>query len=997
MESENDIPKLSLLVLMQVILFFLIYLATIATGIALMYVTFHASALIIPYFFENVAPKILQLGRLGIFPLICIIIATVGLWAFILAVGIYLIKPLFIFPKRSNNHGKEITREDSPELFDMIMETANEAGVKKPKHIYVNHEVNACVFFNTGFWNMFFPVRKNIAIGLGLFESTNKKEVKSIIAHEFGHFAQSSMHVGSVLYITNKIITDLVYRRDKLDNIMLRWCLKDGIWGFWGKSTQIVVIEFRKLADYMFRKQQRNYMKLSRQMEYDADTVACKLVGSETFISSLCKIRQNATSFDFYNRVLVNFSNEGIIVSDYWKGYSLAIPSMRAIGIYVSSHDKLESNPKLEETQSRVAIEEVWESHPTIQKRINHALSILKTENKNANQTPAWLLISDKLKDEVSFELLSQIKRNNTDIKTIDWDFYQDTLNQKIEISIFPHEIEVFFNRDILFSEGDYSLESPLNDDNKKIIIEYEQARRDMVILDALNNDKISVSHFLYNDIDYSINNVPIETHQKYLAELENSAKIIDRAIKATAISKSQSPDLIEAAYIAILYTQSITSHISNNFIPIKEDIIRELNKAAITDIEDYERLKTWLGSYETALKDILKSLNFEQMVPFMSREEHEHIIRFIDDFSSFARGINSNAIDHMFAVTDWILRIHNSLNNKAKMVIVNTLLDKSLPDTDFLKLWIYQPTIENAQESQEIDNDGKEHIVINSEYGKLSLIIPTDEEIDTIYYQEWFRYRMCEKFDSLEEKQEFDYALIATIPFKDVDGHLSCINQDDEEKFNVEIQEYNRFLELYLQEDDWEAISDSANRGSAYAYSRLASLYLSQNRIMLAYEHAMKAALAGDPDGISILGIIKNEGKNNDHALAVKLFKCAAVGGNMRALCNLGLQYLKGVGIEQDELRAAKLFERASLQGHTSSQYHLGCIFLNEKSANTDPEHGLYWLYKAANKRYEPAINKIWQYHKSVGNTKEYTDVVRIGAQMGIEECQAELDNIYT
>ena len=133
MSHTKKITSLSLLVLAQVVLFVLVYLATIALGAGLVYLAFHASIWLIPPFFENVAPEIMRLGKLGILLLVGIIVGIVGLWTFIVAVGVYLVKPLFIFPKREKSYGKEMQREDSPKLYDMIMETAKAVGVRKPK------------------------------------------------------------------------------------------------------------------------------------------------------------------------------------------------------------------------------------------------------------------------------------------------------------------------------------------------------------------------------------------------------------------------------------------------------------------------------------------------------------------------------------------------------------------------------------------------------------------------------------------------------------------------------------------------------------------------------------------------------------------------------------------------------------------------------------------------------------------------------------------------
>lgn len=985
-----------MLVLAQVVLFVLVYLATIALGAGLVFFAFHVCVWLLPPFFENVAPEIMRLGWLGFILLTGIVIGIVGLWAFIVAVGIYFVKPLFIFPKRNKDYGHEIHREDSPKLFDLIAETAKEAGVRMPKQIYVNHEVNACVFFNTGFWNIFFPVRKNLAIGLGLFESMNTEEVKSIIAHEFGHFAQGSMRVGSVLYVANNIISDLAYRRDKLDSFMLRWCLQDGIWGFWGKATQGVVIRFRGVVDAMFRSQQRNYMKLSRQMEYDADAVACGIVGSETFISALCKIQKLSKSFDFYNRVLGNFANQNQVISDYWKGFDLTVPKMTMFEYGTLAFDRMESTPDVEESKSRVNIEEIWESHPSTDKRFDHAKALNIHPTKSSSIYPAWDLIEPSLRDQVSLELLNRVKENRHGIEEIGWDEFNEILDKKIEYSIFPKELDVFFNRDLTIKESEM-VDIPLSEENAKIISEYEQALQDDRVLRLLNDRKIPVKRFRYNNEEYTVANVPLKEHRFYTVDLRRTVERIDWSIRNMAIHHSTTEGLIEAAYDAITYAQSVTHSLKKDFLPVREEMIKDLNEAKIADEGDFEVLKNWLDSYEAALKDTLKSLQYRKISPFMSREEHEHMIDYLDTSRSFISGIDSNSINHMFAVTDWIMRVHDNLSHAAKMVIVDTLLEKDLPDTSFLQLWIDNSNEEGNEMSSDEKQveDGRERFSIESAHGTLQLTVPTDDEIDKIYYEEWFSYRLWEKFDELERDSNFEFGLVATVPIVEENGKITCANSEDEQKFIAEIQQYHRFLETHVQEPDWSAISDAAEKGDPHANTRMAELYMNKQRINLAFDSAMIGALAGDPEAYVILGMLEDYGQERHPELVINLFKCAAVGGNTHGLCNLAIAYAKGIGLEQNDERALKLFERSALQGNSTAQYNLGYMYLNGRGCEKDPERGLYWLYKSANQGMVTAVNTIWQYYKAINDLDNYVDVVRKGAQQGIEECMQELEII--
>lgn len=998
MDTKRNITKLSFIVLAQVGLFIMTYLTTIAIGAGLVCAAFYATIYGVPFFFEDIAPMLLRLGKLGIVAIIVCCIAVIGLWAFFAAIGIYLVKPLFIFPNKRKDLGKEIKPADSPKLFDMINETAKAAGVRAPKHVYVNHEVNACVFFNTGFWNIFLPVRKNLSIGLGLFESTNIEEVRSIIAHEFGHFAQNSMRVGSVLYVSNKVISDLVYRRDKLDSWLLRWCLEDGVWGFWGQATQSVVISIRQITENLFRKQQRNYMKLSRQMEYDADSVACKIVGTETFVSALCKTQKLSKSFDFYNRVLSSFANQNQIVENYWDGYTLTRPMMANINICLSSYDTKETIPEIEGSSSLVVIEEIWESHPSLEKRIDYARKLNLAGENLTSDIPSWELVDEGVSLAVSTEILDKFKQGHEHINTISEVEFSKELNEKIQNSVFPNEVEAFFDR-VLVLDNDESIEindNPLTDSSKRIVLDYEQAKRDKYLLTQLELGKIPVKHFFYNGVDYSIENVPVELHDKYLSELKAKVASMDLSIKHLAISKEPDGKYISAAYRAIEYAQTITERIRIDFLPVKNDIITELNAANISGEDDFNSLKEWLNSYEVALKDVLNSLKFKQIIPFITKEEHDHMLSFMDASRSFMNGINSDAINHMFAVTDWIMNVHNNICHAAKLYVIDTIMDKALPSSSFLKLWMDDINLYSNTEDTTID-DGKEHISINSVHGTLNLVVPTDEEIDTIYYEEWFRYHLWEKYESLEQGQRFDFDLVTTIPINSHDGNYTAVNSEDEQKFNAELSEYRKFVEAHFIDDDWSRISDAAEHGDIHANSRMAELYLSQHRYNMAYDAAMIGALGNDVCGIVLLGILESNKQDPNHVLATKLFKYAAVGGDNHALNNLGLRYAKGVGVLQDETRALQLFERAARQGNSFAQNNVGYMCLNGHGIEADPQRGLYWLYKAANQGYTDAVNTIWRYYKDIDNHDGYVDVVTKGAKQGIEECIAELNYIQS
>ena len=59
--------------------------------------------------------------------------------------------------------------------------------------------------------SLFFPVGKDLTIGMGLVDTINLSEFKAIIAHEFGHFP-TFMKIGSHCFTNTIIRYDLCQR-----------------------------------------------------------------------------------------------------------------------------------------------------------------------------------------------------------------------------------------------------------------------------------------------------------------------------------------------------------------------------------------------------------------------------------------------------------------------------------------------------------------------------------------------------------------------------------------------------------------------------------------------------------------------------------------------------------------------------------------------------------------------------------------------------------------
>ena len=140
------------------------------------------------------------------FPKFITIVLGVGLASFGVLIFIFLVKFMFKSTQEDTSYLYEVTRKDQPELFSIIDELVQRIDTNFPKKVYLTPEVNAAVFYHTGFWTMFFPLKKNLKIGLGLVNASTKEELTAVLAHEFGHFSQNTLKVGSYIYNVNKAI-----------------------------------------------------------------------------------------------------------------------------------------------------------------------------------------------------------------------------------------------------------------------------------------------------------------------------------------------------------------------------------------------------------------------------------------------------------------------------------------------------------------------------------------------------------------------------------------------------------------------------------------------------------------------------------------------------------------------------------------------------------------------------------------------------------------------
>ena len=258
--------------------------------------------------------------------------------------------------------------------------------------------MNAAVFYNTSLLSLVWPTPKNLLIGLGLVNVLNLSEFNAVLAHEFGHFSQRSMKLGSYVYRANRVIGDLVFGRDWLDDLVatlrgLDVRIAIFAWAFTG-----VLWVVRKALQGLFRVLNFANSALSRQMEYNADLVAVSVTGSDALVHGLARLNFAGDALGQAWADLTAAGDHGLYTRDVFYHQSRAMAHLRA----QRRDPHLGEPPPLPEDPAAVvqvftpedtSTPRMWATHPSNHDREANAKRHYLRSPIDAR--PPWLLFQD--------------------------------------------------------------------------------------------------------------------------------------------------------------------------------------------------------------------------------------------------------------------------------------------------------------------------------------------------------------------------------------------------------------------------------------------------------------------------------------------------------------------------------------------------------------------------------------------------------------------------
>jgi Zn-dependent protease with chaperone function len=498
-QPSDAFKKNVIRVAITIFLFFLFYLLLILLAFALL-----GGSIIAAEFFMSLQLHLLSLGL------------SAGIIALGIMVVIFLFKFVFSVSRDINHNRVEVKEAEQPELFAFIRQLSRDVKTPFPKKIFFSADANACVFYNSSFLSLFLPIRKNLEIGLALVNSLTVAEFKAVLGHEFGHFSQRSMRLGSYIYTVNRVLYNLVYEYDAWDRLLLKWASVGGIFGIFAGITAALINLLRSLLREAYRMITLKYMALSREMEYNADLIAASVAGEGNLISALRKIEFSAFTFNVTVDKLRNLAEQKLKCDDMYSRHHF-LNKYYAAKLYMEVRNDmvvLKDDTDNLAVQSRVRINNQWASHPEFHERkLNLEKCKIATE---AADQPAWVLLMEpeKVKQAMTAHFYKVIFDETAATVISDDEFETQVLEDDLESRINP-AFNGFYTGRMLPDIDESLLKEKIADSielefdvlysrvNKQKIDRYFQNKGDLEILEGIRDHGVNIKSFDFDGEKY--------------------------------------------------------------------------------------------------------------------------------------------------------------------------------------------------------------------------------------------------------------------------------------------------------------------------------------------------------------------------------------------------------------------------------------------------------------------------------------------------------------
>ena len=270
---------------------------------------------------------------------------------------------------------RPITEQEYPALFSIINEVTSSLNLSPIRKVYICPDATAAVFIQPQLRNILFEPKRNLVVGLGFLTQMDDDEIRAMLYHEFGHYAQVEMKNSISVYTIGQFSRSFVSIKE----------LKKQ--GTWETQMKLQLLLFTYFAIWICNRINKAYSRLAKQMEYDADDVAAKYVGASTLQRALLHAACIRYNYDVVQWGIQQLQSQNIRVDNQYLALSFvgkySRPARRLLSEEVIK--RVERLGKLE-TDNRVASNTVQQSALSLNEDSGEAQQLCP-----AHQFAQWL------------------------------------------------------------------------------------------------------------------------------------------------------------------------------------------------------------------------------------------------------------------------------------------------------------------------------------------------------------------------------------------------------------------------------------------------------------------------------------------------------------------------------------------------------------------------------------------------------------------------------
>lgn len=610
-----------------------------------------------------------------------VLVIAFGLVASAVVLVIFLFK--FIFQKSNNSTDgmHQIYASQHPKFFQMIHEIATEVGTDFPKKVFLTDQLNASVFYNSSFWSMIFPVRKNLMIGYALVNVSTEQELKGILSHEFGHFSQRSMKIGSYVYNCNRIIFSLVFENNAFEENVNKFSNGHILFKLTVGFSIYIIRGFQFVLKQLYIFLNKSNLSLSREMEFHADAVATNIVGSQVMIDSLARMDLSDRAYGSVNAFTNSKYSEGFRLHNFYDIQTYVLNKIAK----ADKHDFNEHLPKVTlaelrlQNKSRLNIKDQWASHPTMEERIE-SIQRLNIQTVNNSLQPAKFLFEKP--DEIELKLTKLIYPENElmDLKELSSaeekemynEFYQSASFNEIYNGYYDNKNPLNEIPKVVNIDASVNLKNLFSDEEVALGAKYLALSQDYKDVEYLAFQKHKIKTFDFDGIKYRKKHAEnlLKNLDKELLELKTQVENHDVLIYSFFYQKAQQQECFsewDSLYKTYI-TMDKLYDLGYEKAAKLEGVLGFLNEELTIPVlqEKLKTMKPFEEIFKTHLKELVATDLFQKEI---NEERQKFIVDYIENNEAYLRSENwnSEALNLLFDCLRAVPYIHSDLIFTAK------------------------------------------------------------------------------------------------------------------------------------------------------------------------------------------------------------------------------------------------------------------------------------------------------------------------------------------